>query len=87
MPWKEEDQFINAYSQGDTTIKTFQFSANTAASNNNSLVLEAINKQEYRDYLYSGHPNPTITTTGVLENFYYALIIFYEENFKNGESI
>ncbi len=87
MPWKEESQFINGYSQNDTTVKTFQFSANTAASNNNSLVLEAINKSVFYDYPYSGYNNPTITTTGVLENFYYALIIFYEENFKNGESI
>lgn len=86
MPWKEESSFFNGFT-GDETIRHFKFSANTAASNNNSLQLEAVFKDVLYDYAYNGAPNPTITTTGRSENFYYALVVFYEENFKNGESI
>jgi len=86
MPWKEESSFLNGFT-GDETIRHFKFSANTAASNNNSLQLEAVFKDVFYDYAYSGASNPTITTTGRSENFYYALVVFYEENFKNGESI
>jgi len=86
MPWKEESSFLNGFT-GDETIRHFKFSANTAASNNNSLQLEAVFKDVFYDYAYNGASNPTITTTGRSENFYYALVVFYEENFKNGESI
>ena len=84
-PWKEESQMINAYQYNSTTTKHYQMAANTAASNNNVISIEAINKTVTRtNNAYGGY---TETTVGYDENIYYALIIFHEENFKNGESL
>ena len=84
-PWKEESQFINAYTNNSTVTKHYQLAANTAACNNNTISIEAINKTVTRTNNYFG--GFTETTLGYDEDIYYALIIFHEENYKDGESL
>lgn len=84
-PWKEESKMINAYTYNSETVKHYQVAANTAASNNNVISIEAINKTySKQNNAFGGY---TETTIGYDENIYYALIIFHEENFKDGESL
>ena len=84
LPWKEESrQTVSGYNYSDT-LRHFKFSANTTASNNNTLSLEAVTKNVVTTGVYGGTSS---TTTGVYEHYYYGLVIFYEQNFNDGESI
>ena len=76
---------INAYTNNSTVTKHYQLAANTAACNNNTISIEAINKTVTRTNNYFG--GFTETTLGYDEDIYYALIIFREENYKDGESL